>query len=84
VGRLVDFPVPLCIEHDLRDARSVAKIDEHHHPVVAPPLHPALQDHGLAHMRFVQLSASVGSLFHVTLAFFTDDEKALQLRSRIA
>ena len=61
--------VPFGIEHYLRNAGPVAKIDEHHHAVVATALHPSLQDHGLADMRFVQLSASMRSAFHVTLAF---------------
>jgi hypothetical protein len=69
VDRLVDFPVPFGVEHDLGNARPVSKIDEHHHAVVATALHPPLQDHGLADMRLVQLSASMRSAFHVTLAF---------------
>ena len=65
----MDFRVPFGIEHYLRNAGPVAKIDEHDHAVVATALHPSLQDHGLADMRFVQLSASMRSAFHVTLAF---------------
>ena len=53
VGRLMDIPVPFGIEHDLRDSRPVTKINEHDHAVVATAMHPPLQDHGLAHMRFV-------------------------------
>jgi hypothetical protein len=69
MGGLVDFAVPLGVEHDLRQAGPVAKVDKHHHPVVSAPLHPALQNHELSDMRLIQLTASMGSLFHVTLAF---------------
>jgi hypothetical protein len=53
----------------LRDARPIPQIDEHHHPVVTAALYPALQDDCLTDVNFSQVSASMGSGFHVTLSF---------------
>jgi hypothetical protein len=84
VSRLMDVPVPLRIEHHLGDSRAVSKIDKHHHAMVAPALYPSLQNDGLSDMGLVQFSAAMVSLFHIMLAFFTNDEKALLPPSRIA
>jgi hypothetical protein len=61
MGGLVNVSVSFRIEDNLCNSRSVAKIDKHHHAVVAPALHPSLQDHSLSDMRFIQLSAPMGS-----------------------
>jgi hypothetical protein len=62
--------VALRIEHHLRNAAPVAKIDEHHHAVVAPALNPAVQHHGLPDIRLVQFAAPMGSYLHAALTFF--------------
>jgi hypothetical protein len=67
----MDLPVSLRVENHLRDACSIPQIDEHHHPVVTAALYPAVQDDSLTDVNFSQVSASMGSNFHVTLSFLT-------------
>jgi hypothetical protein len=69
VGGFMHLSVPLGIEHDLSDTRAIAKVDKHHHAMVATALHPALQDDGLTDMRSLQFTTSMRSDFHVTLSF---------------
>jgi hypothetical protein len=70
MGRLVHGGVALGIKHHLRDARAVSQVDEHHHPVVAPPLYPAVQYYRLADVSLIQLAAAVCPDFHATFTFF--------------
>jgi hypothetical protein len=66
----VDSRIPFGIEDDLRDAGPVAQIDEHDHPVITAPLHPAVQYHSLPHMGLIQFAAPMRPQLHATLAFF--------------
>ena len=51
MGGLMHRRVALGVKHHLREPGSIAQIDEHDRAVVAPPLHPAVQDDGLPDMR---------------------------------
>ena len=52
------------IEDDLCHSESVAQVDEDDVPVVAPPMHPAVQNHDLVHIGVGQLAARVGPELH--------------------
>ena len=50
------------IEDDLGEAVAVPQVDENDAPVVAPPMDPAAQSHGLVDMLSSQFVASVGAV----------------------
>ncbi len=49
------------MKHDLRDALTIAKVDEDHASVIAPAMHPAHQDYGLAFVGQAQGAARIGT-----------------------
>ena len=55
----------LLVEHNLREARAVAQINEDQLAQVAPPVHPAHQHHIFVRVRRAQIAAIVGA-FQIT------------------
>ncbi len=62
--------IALGIEHHLGDAGPVSQIDKNHHAMVAPPLHPAIQDDGFSDLFCIQLAAAMCADLHTLLTFF--------------
>src|SRR5207248_3829089 len=62
VGQLLQLLAGVLLEHDLREARSVAQVDEHRPAVVASVVHPAEQHDLAPDVPGGQLAAGMGAL----------------------
>ncbi len=62
--RLMDAGVPFRVEHHLCQAGSIPQVDEDQAPVIATPLHPSHQTHGLADSGCAELPARMRARHH--------------------